>query len=69
MSLYYAEKLAHAFVTSNLDYYNALLSGCPCRWMNILHLVQSPNQNQKVKPNHLYLIHIALAPSQNLYWF
>ncbi len=35
-----AEKLVHAFMTSRLDYCNALLGGCPASSINKLHIVQ-----------------------------
>ncbi|XP_047668210.1 uncharacterized protein LOC125141028, partial [Tachysurus fulvidraco] len=36
-----AEKLVHAFMTYRLDYYNALLGGCPASLINRLQLVQN----------------------------
>ena len=41
LSLTNAEQLVHAFMTSRLDYCNALLGGCPARLINKLQLVQN----------------------------
>ncbi|KAI5097139.1 hypothetical protein C0J45_12448, partial [Silurus meridionalis] len=36
-----AEKLFHVFMTSKLDYCNALLGGCPASLINKLQFVQN----------------------------
>ncbi|MGL5674454.1 MAG: reverse transcriptase family protein, partial [Plesiomonas shigelloides] len=41
LSMTNAEQLVHAFMTSGLDYCNALLGGCPARVINKLQLVQN----------------------------
>jgi len=41
MSLHDAEKFVHAFITSRLDYCNALLSGCTNASLNSLQMVQN----------------------------
>ncbi len=57
LSMSNAEMLIHAFITSSLDYYNALLGGCSARLINKLQMVQnavareSPYQNQEVWPH------------------
>src|SRR4029434_5367704 len=40
LSLQDAEKLIHAFITSRLDYCNALLSGCSINSIKSLQLIQ-----------------------------
>ncbi len=41
LSMSNAETLIHAFMTSRLDYCNALLGGCSARLINKLQLVQN----------------------------
>ncbi|XP_067237023.1 uncharacterized protein, partial [Chanodichthys erythropterus] len=41
LSMTNAEQLVHAFMTSRLDYCNALLGGCSARLLNRLQLVQN----------------------------
>ncbi len=41
LSMSNAEMLIHAFMTSRLDYCNALLGGCSARLINILQMVQN----------------------------
>ena len=41
LSMTNAEQLVHAFMTSRLDYCNALMGGCPARLINKLQLVQN----------------------------
>ncbi len=41
LSMLNAEMLIHAFMTSRLDYCNALLGGCSARLINILQMVQN----------------------------
>ncbi|KAF7690623.1 hypothetical protein C0J45_24441, partial [Silurus meridionalis] len=41
LSISDAEKLVHAFMTSSIDYCNALLGGCPASLINKLQLVQN----------------------------
>ncbi len=41
LTVHYAEKLVHAFMTSRLDYCNALQGGCPASSINKLQIVQN----------------------------
>ena len=41
LSMTNVEQLVHAFMSSRLDYCNALLGGCPARLINKLQLVQN----------------------------
>ncbi|KAI5085646.1 hypothetical protein C0J45_2328, partial [Silurus meridionalis] len=41
LSISDAEKLVHVFMTSRIDYCNALLGGCPASLINKLQLVQN----------------------------
>jgi len=59
-----AEKLVHTFMTSRIDYCNALLGGYPARLINKLQIVQNTgarilNRTRKYVPNY---VNIALAP-------
>ncbi len=53
----YRKKLVHAFMTSRLDYCNALLAGCPARYRlsKIQWLVSLPGQeNMIIQPQLLF---------------
>ena len=65
LSLQDAEKLVHAFITSRLDYCNALLSGCSCKSLNKLQLVQ--NAAARVLTRTRKFDHISPVLS-NLHW-
>ncbi len=52
-----AEKLVHAFMTSRLDYCNALLGGCPASSMKKLQIVQ--NAAARVLPRSRKYEHIS----------
>uniref|UniRef100_A0A8K9WPT9 Reverse transcriptase domain-containing protein n=1 Tax=Oncorhynchus mykiss TaxID=8022 RepID=A0A8K9WPT9_ONCMY len=60
-----AEKLIHAFVTSRLDYCNALLSGYPDRALNKLQLVLNTAARILTRTKNVYHITPVLA---SLHW-
>ncbi len=60
-----AEKLVHAFMTSRLDYCNALLGGCPAASINKLQIVQ--NTAARVLTRSRKYDHIAQI-LQSLHW-
>ncbi len=52
-----AEKLVHAFMTSRLVYYNALLGGCPASSINkIVHNAAARVLTRLRKYDHITLI-------------
>ncbi len=58
-----AEKLIHAFMTSRLDFCNALLGGCPASSINKLQIVQNARVlNRSRKYDHITPI------LQSLHW-
>ncbi len=59
------EKLVHAFMTSRLDYCNALLGGCPAYSINKLQIVQ--NAAARVLTRSRKYDHITPI-SQSLHW-
>ncbi len=60
-----AEKLVHAFMTSRLDYCNALLGGCPASSINKLQIIQ--NAAARVLTRSRKYDHITLI-LQSLHW-
>ena len=74
LSVHDAEKLVHAFVTSRLDYCNALLSGCANASLNPLQLIQNAAAciitGTKMLWAHYASISISpLATHEILHWF
>ncbi len=60
-----AEKLVHAFMTSRLDYCNALLGGCPASSINKLQIVQNASARVLTRSRKYYHITPIL---QFLHW-
>ncbi len=60
-----AEKLVHAFMTSRLDYCNALLGGCPASSINKLQIVQNAAARVLTRSRKYDLITPIL---QSLHW-
>ncbi len=60
-----AEKLVHAFMTSRLDYCNALLGGCPASSINKLQMLQ--NAAARVLTRSIKYDHITPI-LQSLHW-
>ncbi len=65
LSMSNAEMLSHAFMTSRLDYCNALLGGCSARLINKLRMVQ--NAAARVLTRTRKYDHITLVKS-TLHW-
>jgi len=61
-----AEKLVHWFMTSWIDYCNALLGGCPARLINKLQLVQ--NVAARILTRTRRYDHISPVLSTTLHW-
>ncbi len=59
------EKLVHAFMTSRLDYCNALLGGCPASSINKLQIVQNAAARVLTRSRKYYHITQIL---QSLHW-
>ncbi len=51
-----AEKLVHAFMTSRLDYCNALQGGCPASSINKLQIVQNAAESLPGQENIIILL-------------
>ena len=65
LSVHDSEKLVHAFVTSRLDYCNALLSGCANASLKPLQLVQNTAARILTRTKHFEHITPVLA---SLHW-
>ncbi len=55
-----AEKLVHAFMTSRLDYCNALLGSCPASSINKLQIVQNAAARVLTRSRKYHIIMIIL---------
>ncbi len=60
------KKLVHAFMTSRLDYCNALLGACPASSINKLQIVQ--NAAARVLTRSRKYDHITTPILQSLHW-
>ncbi len=59
-------KIIHAFMTSTLDYSNALLSGCPAGSINKLQLVKMQQVKSLLEPRNIGPILLSLCGNQSL---
>ncbi len=62
LSMSNAEMLIHAFMTSRLDYCNALLGGCSARLINKLQMVQNAAARVLTRTRSMTTLVRSLAP-------